>query len=120
LERRRPTIRRLLVVSDSLAEQIVARIGAWPNPVDEFSEIEVVESVVVDGVEGLVLLWTQTAIDQGVRKFGLIVDSEEIAGYGVGVERIAGELRIMVMEPQHTQAGEHARTWFRSMEGFIS
>jgi hypothetical protein len=108
-----------MVVSDSLVEQIVARIGAWPNPVDVFSEIEVVESAVVDGVEGLVLLWTQTTTDQGVRQFGLIVDGEEIAGYGTGVERIAGELRVMVTEPQHTQAGEHTRTWFRSMEGFI-
>ncbi len=54
----------------SLVEDIVARIGTWNRPLDEFSEVESAESAIVDGIEGLVVLWAQTTTDQGVRHFG--------------------------------------------------
>jgi len=105
-------------VSDSLVAQVVARIRTWQSPVDRFSTIESVESVIVDGQEGLALLWTQTTFDQGVRQFGLLVTDAELAPYGGGVESIIAVLHLMVTEPLATEAENDERTWFRSMVGF--
>lgn len=102
-----------------LVEDIVARIGTWNRPLDEFSEVESAESAIVDGIEGLVVLWAQTTTDQGVRHFGLLVTVEELAIHDEGdVDALLADLYVMVIEPHGTVADECSRTWFRSLAPF--
>jgi hypothetical protein len=103
----------------SLVEDLVARMRTWKRPLDEFSEIESAEFAVVDGSEGLVVLWTQTTTDQGVRHFGLLVTVEELAIHDEGgVDTLLSDLFVIVSEPHGTVADECSRTWFRSFAPF--
>jgi hypothetical protein len=107
-------------MQEDLAWQLVERIRDWSQDVDEYSKIDSVECAVVDRSVGLVLLWTQHTVDQGTRSFGVLISEEEIARYGTDIDRILADLRLMIMEPHGTQADENTRTWFRSLDGFIT
>ena len=93
----------------------------WGRTPDEFTVVEAVERVVIDGREGLVILWTQRTLDQGVRQFGLLADGGELAAYveSGGVERVLADLHLMVVEPHSTTADANTRTWFTSVGDFI-
>ena len=95
---------------------------AWSPRPEDVCRVEAVEEVVVDGARGLVLLWTQITIDQGVRGFGLIAKADEIvrlAATNAGEFHLS-DLHLMLVEPQGTRADEGSRTWFRSVDGFIA
>lgn len=103
----------------NLVEQVVARIRTWERPLDQFSTVESAELSVVDGTEGLVILWVHTTTDEGVRHFGLLATAAELATFHEGdVDTLLADLRLMVMEPHHTGADEGTRTWFRSFSHF--
>jgi hypothetical protein len=103
----------------SPVEDIVARMRTWKRPLDEFSAVESASPAVVDGMEGLVVLWTQTTTDQGVRHFGLLVTVEELVVHDEGdADTLLADLYLMVIEPHGTVADECSRTWFRSFGPF--
>jgi hypothetical protein len=84
--------------------------------------LESVEPALVDGTEGLALLWEQRTVDQGLRRFGLLATVEEIerlAATNSG-DLLLSDLHLMLVEPHATEADEASRTWFRSVDGFIA
>ena len=75
--------------------------------------------ILVEGSEGLVVLWTRTTTDQGAGHFGLLVTVEELATHDEGdVDTLLADLYVMVIEPHGTVADECSRTWFRSFAPF--
>ena len=97
-------------------------LRAWGPELDAYSKIESVEVALVDGLYGLVLLWSQDTLDQGVRRFGLVATAEEIERLAAtnGGELLLSDLHLMLVEPHSTEADEQTRTWFRSVEGFVA
>ena len=104
----------------SLVEDIVARIRTWKRPLDEFSEVESVESAVRrrhrrSGRS----LGADNNRPGSSRHFGLLVTVEELAIHDEGdVDALLADLYVMVIEPHGTVADEWRRTWFRSLAPF--
>lgn len=101
---------------------VVEALRAAGPELDPYSTIESIDVAVVDGVEGLVLLWSQHTTDQGQRRFGLIATAGEIerlAATNGGHFRLS-DLHLMLVEPHGTIADAATRTWFRSVDGFIA
>ena len=104
-----------------LLEQVLRALRGWSPAPDEFTLIESVEAAMVDERDGLTVQWTQKTLDQGVRRFGLVVTTDEVASCAAqsGLDRVLADLHLMLVEPHATEADEHARTWFRSLSEFI-
>ena len=74
----------------------------------------------VDGVDGLIILWAQSTRNQGLRRFGLIAtgpEIEQLAGSNGGHFRLS-DLHLMLIVPLGTQVDPKTRTWFRSVKDF--
>jgi hypothetical protein len=101
---------------------VVETLRAWTPEPDEFCWIEAVEEAVVDGQSGLIVLWSQSTSDQGVRAFGLIATADEIVRVALtnDGEFQLSDLHLMLVEPHGTAADNRTRTWFRSADGFIA
>jgi hypothetical protein len=102
--------------------RVVDTLRSWGPGLDAHSTIESIELALVDGADGLVLLWSQGTSDQGLRRFGLIATADEVerlASTNAGELRLS-DLHLMLVEPHGTEAGEQTRTWFRSIDGFIA
>jgi hypothetical protein len=101
---------------------VVDTLRAWSPRPEELCRVEAVEEALVDGARGLVLLWTQTTTDQGLRAFGLIATADEMVRLAAtnGGEFPLSDLHLMLVEPHGTTADERSRTWFRSVDGFIA
>ena len=92
------------------------------SQLDAYTTIESIELAVVDGVQGLALLWSQRTVEQGLRRFGLIATAEEVerlAATNAG-ELLLSDLHLMLIEPHGTTASAGTRTWFRSVEPFLA
>ena len=104
-----------------MIDRFLVGIRGFGTSPDAFTVIESVERAVVDGGDGLVMLWTQRTLDQGVRRFGLIARGDELADFENrgGIQRVLADLHLMAVEPHGTMADETTRTWFTSVSDFI-
>lgn len=86
------------------------------NPRDN-AVVESVERVVVGEEPGLVLLWSQTTYDQGLRRFGFMTTGRKLLERygGDRFDTAIADLRLLVIEPHGTSADHHTRTWFRDV-----
>lgn len=97
---------------------IVEALRTWePGPHDH-AVVESVELALVDGVDGLTVLWAQGSPEEGYRHFGLVAtaaDLERLALSNGGHFQLS-DLHLMLVEPH--AAGRQPRTWFRSAGEF--
>lgn len=105
-----PTLTTLATVAEALQ--------TWQPDVNDYATVESVEPALVDGVDGLTILWAQRSAERGFRRFGLVATAAEIerlATSNGGHFRLS-DLHLMLIEPH--AGGEQARTWFRSVAEF--
>ena len=99
-------------------DSVVEALRTWePGPHDR-AIVESVEAALVDGVNGLTVLWAQGSPVGGYRHFGLVTtaaDIERLALSNGGHFRLS-DLHLMLVEPH--AAGQQPRTWFRSTADF--
>jgi hypothetical protein len=99
-------------------ETVVEALRMWePDPTD-FAMVESVEPALVDGVDGLTVLWAQGSPEDGYRHFGLVATAADIARLALsnGGHFRLSNLHLMLVEPH--AAGQQPRTWFRSTADF--
>ena len=87
---------------------------------DENSVLESAEVVFIESEPGIQIRWTQTATDQGLRRFGLMMSMPELRTSRHGVKGLLSDfgdwtfdLALAIREPHGTNAPEHVGTWFR-------
>lgn len=105
-----------------LGTETVKLLLDTPERFESHAFLEAAEVVSVDEQPGILMLWTQSTMDQGVRSFGLLMTVEEIVA-AVPHNRsrpatpsdLVGDLGLLVVEPHSTTAGRRQRTWFRSL-----
>ncbi|MCW3101448.1 MAG: hypothetical protein JWL77_7066 [Chthonomonadaceae bacterium] len=102
--------------------ELVDTLRSAGPELDAHSKIESIEVALVDGACGIVVLWSQDTLDQGVRRFGLVATAEEFKRLALtnDGEFLLSDLHLMLVEPHGTRADEQTRTWFRSVDGFIA
>ena len=105
---------------EELARAAVDALLRLPRQFSEYSRLEGAEVIWLEGRPGVVMTWTQTTLDQGFRRFGLLMTVEEMLGslHGSGLpsdfDGIMFDLTLAVDEPHGTNSPADARTWFRS------
>jgi hypothetical protein len=105
-----------------LGAETVKRLLETPERFNDYAYLEAAEVVLVDEQPGLLMRWTQSTMDQGVRSFGLLMTVEEIVA-AVPHDRsrpatpsdLVADLGLLVVEPHGTTAGRRQRTWLRSL-----
>ena len=90
----------------------------WEPGPNDYAMVESVEPALVDGVDGLTVLWAQGSPEDGYRHFGLVATAAEIERLALsnGGHFHLSDLYLMLVEPH--AAGQQPRTWFRSTTAF--
>ncbi len=105
-----------------LGAETVRLLRDTPERFEDHAYPETAEVVVVDDQPGVLMLWTQSTVDQGVRSFGLLMTVEELVA-AIPHDRsrpakagdLVGDLGLLVVEPHATTAAPRQRTWIRSL-----
>jgi len=99
-------------------DSVVEALRMWEPDANDYAMVEWVEPALVDGVDGLTLLWAQGSTEDGYRQFGLVATAAEIDRLALsnGGHFRLSDLHLMLVEPH--AAGRQPRTWFRSAAGF--
>jgi hypothetical protein len=99
-------------------DSVIEALRTWEPDATDNAVVESVEAALVDGVDGLTVLWAQGSPEDGYRHFGLVAtaaDIERLARSNGGIFRLS-DLHLMLVEPH--AAGQQPRTWFRSTADF--
>jgi len=105
---------------EELARAAVDALLRYAPQLDDYCELEGAEVIWLEGRPGVAVTWSQTSLDQGFRRFGLLMTVHEMLRslHGSGLPRdadgILADLRLAVEEPHGTKSPEDARTWFRN------
>jgi hypothetical protein len=105
---------------EELARAAVEALLRYAPQLDDYCELEGAEVIWLEGRPGVAVTWSQTTLDQGFRRFGLLMTVHEMLrslhgsslpsdAYG-----ILADLRLAFEEPHGTKSPEEARTWFRN------
>lgn len=105
---------------EELARAAVAALLRHAPRLDDFCDLEGADVIWLDGRPGVAVTWSQTTLDQGFRRFGLLMTVHEMlrslhgSGLPSDADGILADLRLAVEEPHGTRSPEDARTWFRN------
>ena len=97
---------------------VIEVLRMWEPGPNDYAMVESVEPALVDGVDGLTVLWAQGSPEDGYRHFGLVATAAEIERLALsnGGHFQLSDLHLMLVEPH--AAGQQPRTWFRSTTAF--
>ena len=99
-------------------DSVVQALRMWEPDPSDYAMVESVEPTLVDGVDGLTVLWAQGSPEDGYRHFGLVAAAADIQRLGLsnGGHFRLSNLHLMLVEPH--AARQHPRTWFLSTSDF--
>ena len=105
---------------EELARAAVVALLRLASQFSDDCKLEGAEVVWLQGRPGVAMTWEQTTLDQGFRRFGLLMTVEEMLSslHGSGLpsdfEGMMFDLTLAVEEPHVTNSAGDARTWFRN------
>jgi hypothetical protein len=100
-----------------IAFEVAQRLLNWTPSTVDHAFIEDVEVVVVDGLAGLDIRWTQVTSDQGLRRFGLLTTVSELLDDRIESEGLdwATQALILAVQEPHPAPRRDVRTVFRQI-----